>query len=72
MEKLERYDNKKVLVICGFGHLYPQLNRLLGEGFKKNTIHNVSSLFIERARWVTIKYFGKNDNEMLKMPTDSL
>lgn len=50
MEKLELYDNKKVLVICGFGHLYPQLNRLLGDGFKKNTIHNVSSLFKSNGR----------------------
>ncbi len=45
MEKLESYNNKKVLVVCGFGHLYPQMNRLLNEGFKKESISNVSKLF---------------------------
>ena len=45
MEKLKSYDNKKVLVVCGFGHLYPQTNRLLKEGFKKERISNISGLF---------------------------
>lgn len=45
MEKLGLYENKKVLVICGFGHLYPQVNRLSDDGFEKKKIHNVSRLF---------------------------
>ena len=45
MEKLGLYENKKVLVICGFGHLYPQVNRLIDEGFEKERIPKVSKLF---------------------------
>lgn len=45
MEKLKLYDNQKVLIICGFGHLYPQLDRLLDEGFNEENIPNVSGLF---------------------------
>ena len=45
MEKLGLYDSKKVLVICGFGHLYPQVDRLLDDGFEKGKISNVSRLF---------------------------
>lgn len=45
MEKLQLYENKKVLVICGFGHLYPQMNRMLDEGFKKENIPHSSNLF---------------------------
>jgi hypothetical protein len=45
MEKIGLYENKKVLVICGFGHLYPQFNRLVDDGFKKDKIQNVSKLF---------------------------
>lgn len=45
MEKLELYKNKKVLVICGFGHLYPQVGRLSDDGFKKTKISKVSNLF---------------------------
>ncbi len=45
MEKLELYDNKKVLVICGFGHLYPQFDRLIDDGFEKERIPGVSKLF---------------------------
>ncbi|SDI64430.1 hypothetical protein SAMN05421493_12123 [Pseudobutyrivibrio sp. 49] len=45
IEKLKLYDNKKVLVICGFGHLYPQVNRLLAEGMVKEKLPHISSLF---------------------------
>lgn len=45
MEKLKLYDDQKVLIICGFGHLYPQLSRLQSEGFDKDHIPAVSSLF---------------------------
>ena len=45
MEKFNLHDNKKVLIICGFGHLYPQIDRLYDEGFKKDKIPNVSKLF---------------------------
>ena len=45
MEKLKLYDNQKILIICGFGHLYPQANRLSDDGFKKKKIPNVSKLF---------------------------
>ncbi len=45
MEKLGLYENKKVLVICGFGHLYPQVGRLSDDGFKKAKITKISRLF---------------------------
>ena len=45
MEKLELHDNKKILIICGFGHLYPQVDRLSDDGFKKGKISKVSKLF---------------------------
>ncbi len=45
MEKLGLYEGKKVLVICGFGHLYSQVNRLSTDGFKKAKIAKVSRLF---------------------------
>lgn len=45
MEKLGLYENKKVLVICGFGHLNPQVKRLSNDGFKKEKNNNVSRLF---------------------------
>ena len=45
LEKLNLHDSKKVLIICGFGHLYPQINRLYDEGFEKDKIPNASRLF---------------------------
>ena len=45
MEKLKLYDNKKVLIVCGFGHLYPQLDRLRDEGLVKKSIPHISALF---------------------------
>ncbi len=45
MEKLKLYDNKKVLIVCGFGHFYPQLSRLSDEGLVKKTLLHVSKLF---------------------------
>ena len=45
IEKLGLYENKKVLVICGFGHLNPQVNRLSDDGFKNEKINNASRLF---------------------------
>ncbi len=45
MEKLKLYDNKKILIVCGFGHLYPQVDRLLDEGLVKKSIPHISSLF---------------------------
>ncbi len=45
MEKLKLYDDKKVLIVCGFGHLYPQVDRLLEEGLVKESFPHVSSLF---------------------------
>ena len=56
MEKLKLYENKKVLIICGFGHLYPQLGRLQDEGFKKKSIPHTSSLF-------------KSDNKNFEYPS---
>ncbi|MCR5098521.1 MAG: hypothetical protein K6B14_06200, partial [Lachnospiraceae bacterium] len=50
MEKLKLYDNQKVLIICGFGHLYPQFRRLLDEGFEKKNIPGVSSLFKSKGK----------------------
>ncbi|MBO6232151.1 MAG: hypothetical protein J6O50_16445 [Ruminiclostridium sp.] len=45
MEKLNLYSDKRVLVVCGLGHLYPQVNRLRNEGFKDDSIPDVSGLF---------------------------
>ncbi|MCR5772653.1 MAG: hypothetical protein K6G87_15645 [Butyrivibrio sp.] len=45
MEKMKLYEDKKILVVCGFGHLYPQTNRLLDEGFNKGSIPHISKLF---------------------------
>ena len=45
MEKLDSYDGKKVLVICGFGHLHPQVSRLVEDGFEKERISHISKLF---------------------------
>jgi len=45
MEKLGLYENKKALVICGLGHLYPQVNRLRDEGSVKENIPHISNLF---------------------------
>ncbi len=45
MEKMKLYEDKKILVVCGFGHLYPQTNRLLDEGFNKGSIPHRSKLF---------------------------
>lgn len=45
LEKLKAYENKKVLVVCGFGHLNPQMNRMLNDGFQKEHISHASKLF---------------------------
>ena len=41
MEKLKLYDNKKVLIVCGFGHFYPQMSRLSDEGLDKKNLSHV-------------------------------
>ncbi|MCM1333953.1 MAG: hypothetical protein NC084_03705 [Bacteroides sp.] len=45
MEKLSLYEGKRVLVICGFGHLGEQTDRLIAEGGKAVTVDGLSSLF---------------------------
>ena len=45
MEKRALYENKKILVICGFGHLNAQTKRLLGDGGRKAHISHLSSVF---------------------------
>lgn len=45
MEKMKLYENKKILVICGFGHLNAQTKRLLSDGGKTARIKNISALF---------------------------
>ena len=45
MKKLKQYDDKKILIICGFGHLYPQCDRLLSAGGKKEKIPHAGNLF---------------------------
>lgn len=45
MEKLNLYENKRVLVVCGFGHLNAQIKRLIGAGGRREHIANMSSIF---------------------------
>lgn len=45
MEKLNFYENQKILVLCGFGHLSAQTNRLLESGGQSASISHKSSLF---------------------------
>lgn len=45
MEKLNLYENQKILVICGFGHLSAQTNRLIKSGGQSKSIPHMSSLF---------------------------
>ena len=45
MEKIKLYENKRIMVICGFGHLNAQTKRLLADGGKKENIKNISALF---------------------------
>lgn len=45
MEKMKLYGNKKILVICGFGHLNAQTKRLVTDGGKEKRIKNISELF---------------------------
>ena len=47
MEKLKAYENKKVLVICGFGHLNAQTERLIHDGGQKQYISHIGNLFKE-------------------------
>lgn len=44
-EKLNLYDNQRILVICGFGHLGAQTKRLVKSGGKTKSISHISSLF---------------------------
>lgn len=45
IEKLNLYDNQRILVICGFGHLGAQTKRLVKSGGKSKSISHISSLF---------------------------
>ena len=45
VEKLADYDNKRILVICGFGHLHAQTERLMEAGGQKQYISHKSGLF---------------------------
>ena len=45
MEKLADYENKRILVICGFGHLHAQTERLMEVGGQKQYISHKSGLF---------------------------
>ena len=45
MEKLADYENKRILVICGFGHLNAQTERLIEAGGQKQHISHKSDLF---------------------------
>ncbi len=47
MEKLAEYENKRILVICGFGHLNAQTERLIEAGGQKQHISHKSDLFKE-------------------------
>lgn len=48
MEKLNAYENKKILIICGFGHLNAQTERLIGAGGQKEHIGHKADLFSGR------------------------
>lgn len=45
MEKLNLYENQRILVICGFGHLDAQTNRLIESGGQSEYFSHMSSLF---------------------------
>lgn len=45
MEKLPLYEGKRILVICGFGHLGAQTERLIAEGGKTAAVEGLSTLF---------------------------
>lgn len=45
MEKRNLYKNQRILVICGFGHLNAQTNRLIKSGGQSESISHRSSLF---------------------------
>lgn len=45
MEKRKLYENQRILVICGFGHLSAQTNRLIKSGGQSESIAHISSLF---------------------------
>lgn len=45
MEKLNLYENQRILVICGFGHLSAQTNRLIESGGQSEYISHMPSLF---------------------------
>ncbi len=45
MEKLDLYENQRILVICGLGHLGAQTNRLIESGGQSKYISHMSSLF---------------------------
>ena len=62
MKKLKQYDDKKILIICGFGHLYPQYDRLLSAGGKKEKIPHAGNLFKRGAE-------GIEDSGDFKYPT---
>lgn len=45
MEKLNAYENKKILIICGFGHLNAQAERLIEIGGQTAHISHKADLF---------------------------
>lgn len=45
IEKLNLYENQKILVICGFGHLNAQTKRLIEAGGRREYIAHMSSVF---------------------------
>lgn len=44
-EKLKLHENQRILIICGFGHLNAQTERLLEAGGQREHIPNISSVF---------------------------
>lgn len=58
MEKMVSYRNRRVLVICGFGHLNAQTKRLIDAGGQKQHISHIRDLF-------------KGDNEEFVYPSMS-
>lgn len=45
MKKLNDYKNKKILIICGFGHLNAQTGRLIEAGGQKEHINHKADMF---------------------------
>lgn len=44
-EKCQEHENEKILVVCGFGHLSAQMDRMKAENWKETRIPKKSQLF---------------------------